>query len=171
MPNIKEVLAKAKPREHTVRICVAGDVAAEYDRLEAELTSTAQWQPQSMAEANPSTALAERMVALQEQMREAEVEFTFRALGKLAWSDLVAQHPSSIEGELVDADSLAPALVAACAVDPEMTPEDVDELFETLNHGQRQKLTEAAWHVNGEATNVPFSLHASAILASLTAEK
>lgn len=171
MPNIKEVLAKAKPREHTVRMCVAGDAAAEYDRLEAQLSSTAQWQPQSMAEANPSSAIAERMVAVQEQMREAEVDFTFRALGKLAWSDLVAEHPSSTEGELFDPETLAPALVAACAVDPEMTREDVDELFETLNMRQRQQLTEAAWHVNGEATSVPFSLHASAILASLTAEK
>jgi hypothetical protein len=171
MPDIKDVLAKIKPREHTVRICLAGDVAAEYDRLEAELSKTAQWQPQSMAEANPSAAIAEKMVAVQERMREAEVEFTFRALGAKAWSDLVAQHPSSKEGESFDPESLAPALVAACAVDPEMTPSDVTELFETLNVGQRQQLTEAAWHVNGEATSVPFSLHASAILASLTAEK
>lgn len=171
MPDIKDIIARARPREHSVRICVSGDLAAEYDRLQAELAAVAAWQPQSMAEENPAAAIARRIAELQEQMREAEVEFTFRALGARAWSDLVAEHPGQTEEEAWDADTLAPALVSACAVDPVMAPEDVDALFEALNVGQRQQLIEAAWQVNGEATAVPFSLHASAILASRTDEK
>ncbi len=104
-------------------------------------------------------------------MKDAEVEFTFRALGAQAWSDLVAAHPGKADGDAWDPDTLAPALVAASAVDPVMTQDDVDELFEALNMGQRQALMDAAWQVNGEATSVPFSLHASAILASRTAER
>ncbi|MER7517775.1 hypothetical protein [Streptomyces sp. NPDC126499] len=168
MPDIKDILAKARPREHSIRICVAGDLAAEYDRLQAELSAVSTWQPQSMAEENPSAAIAERMAELQEQMKDAEVEFTFRALGAKAWSDLVAEHPGKTPDEAWDAETLAPALVSACAVDPAMTPAEVDELFEALNVGQRQQLIDAAWQVNGEATAVPFSLHASAILASRT---
>ncbi|MFP3986876.1 hypothetical protein U9R90_05115 [Streptomyces sp. E11-3] len=171
MPDISEILAKAKPREHTVRICLAGDVAAEVDRLEGELQALGQWTSQSLAEENPGVALAEQIAAARERMREAEVAFTFRALGAKAWSDLVAQHPGKAEGEAWDVDTLAPALVAASAVDPAMSPDQVDELFEQLNHGQREELIGAAWSVNGEATSVPFSLHASAILASHTAEK
>ena len=110
-------------------------------------------------------------VDARERMREAEVPFTFRALGRKAWSDLVADHPSTNEGEAWDADTLPPALVAACAIDPVMTPEDVDALFEQLNEGQREDLIAAAWQVNGEATTVPFALHASAILASHTEQK
>lgn len=168
MPDIKDVLAKARPREHTVRICLAGDVAAEVDRLEAELASLSQWQPESIADQNPGVEIAERIAAARQRMTEAEVEFTFRALGAKAWSDLVAQHPGKTEDEAWDADTLAPALVAASAVDPAMSQADVDELFEALNVGQRQQLIDAAWQVNGEATSVPFSLHASAILASRT---
>lgn len=171
MPDIKEILAKAKPREHTVRICLAGDVAAEVDRLEAELQGVAGWQAQSIADQNPAVAIAEKIAAARERMREAEVPFTFRALGRKAWSDLVADHPSTNEGEAWDADTLPPALVAACAIDPVMTPEDVDALFEQLNEGQREDLIAAAWQVNGEATTVPFALHASAILASHTEQK
>lgn len=171
MPDIKEVLAKAKAREHTVAICLAGDVAAEVERLEAELADASQWQPESIADQHPGLAIAERIAEARERMKAAEVEFTFRALGAKAWSDLVAAHPGKTDGEPWDVDTLAPALVAASAVDPEMTPDDVAELFETLNFAQRQQLIDAAWHVNGEATSVPFSLHASAILASRTAEK
>ncbi|KAB1146832.1 hypothetical protein F7R91_14745 [Streptomyces luteolifulvus] len=168
MPDIKEILAKARPREHTVRICLAGDLAAEVDRLEAELASYAGWQQQSIADQNPAIEVAEKIAAAREAMREAEVPFTFQALGAKAWSDLVAQHPSENEGESWDDESLAPALVAASAKDPVMTPEDVAALFEQLNMGQRQELINAAWTVNGEATAVPFALHASAILASRT---
>ncbi|WP_137991269.1 hypothetical protein [Streptomyces vilmorinianum] len=168
MPDIKDVLKRAKPKEHTIRLCLAGDVAAEVDRLEAELAGLSNWQPQSMADQNPGVAVAERIAAARERMREAEVEFTFRALGAKRWSDLVAQHPGKTPEEAWDADTLAPALVAASAVDPAMTAEDVEALFESLNVGQRQQLIEAAWQVNGEATSIPFSLYASAILASRT---
>lgn len=168
MPDIKEILAKARPREHTVRICLAGDVAAEVERLEAELSAVSNWRSESLAEQHPGIALAEQIAAARERMKEAEVAFTFRALGAKAWSDLVAQHPSEKADEAWDDESLAPALVSASSFDPVMTPEDVAELFEQLNMGQRQELINAAWTVNGEATAVPFALHASAILASRT---
>lgn len=168
MPDIKKILAKAKPRECTVRVCLAGDLAAEVDRLEAQLAAVSEWKPNSIADQHPGVTLAEQIAAARERMRESEVEFTFRALGAQAWSDLVAAHPGKTDGEAWDPDTLAPALVAASAVDPVMTQDDVDALFEALNMGQRQALMDAAWQVNGEATSVPFSLHASAILASHT---
>lgn len=170
MPDIKDVLAKAKRREHTVSICLAGDVAAEVERLEVKLADTSEWQPQSMADRHPGVEIAERITEARERMKESEVAFTFRALGAKAWSDLVAAHPGKNEGEPWDVETLAPALVSASAVDPEMSPDDVDELFEQLNFAQRQQLIDAAWHVNGDAS-IPFSLRASAILASHTGEK
>ncbi|MFR9796635.1 hypothetical protein ACL02U_12125 [Streptomyces sp. MS06] len=171
MPDINDILKKARPREHTVRICLAGDVAAEVERLEAQLAAVSEWKPNSIAEQHPGVELAKKISAAREKMREAEIEFTFRALGAKAWSDLVAQHPSEAEDQAWDADTLAPALVAASSVDPVMSQEQVDELFEQLNNGQRDELIGAAWSVNGEATSVPFSLAASAILASHTGGK
>lgn len=168
MPDIKDVLKKVRPRELTVRVCLAGDVAAEVERLEAQLSSLSEWRPDSIADQNPGVEIAEKIAAARREMQEAEVEFTFRSLGAEAWSDLVAMHPGKTEDAAWDDNTLPPALVAASCVDPEMTPEDLAQLFEALNLGQRQQLIEAAWQVNGEATSVPFSLHASAILASHT---
>jgi hypothetical protein len=171
MPDIKDVLKKVRPRELTVRVCLAGDVAAEVERLEAQLASLSEWRAESIADQNPGVEIAEKIAAARAQMQESEVEFTFRALGAQAWSDLVAMHPGKTDEEAWDADTLQPALVAASCVDPVMTGEELGQLFEALNMGQRQQLIEAAWQVNGEATSVPFSLHASAILASHTAGK
>ncbi|MFE1358859.1 hypothetical protein [Streptomyces harbinensis] len=171
MPDIGDILARVRPREHSVTICLAGDKAAEVERLEAELGRHAGWRPDSMAATDPRREIAERIQALREEMQESEVTLTFRALGARAWSDLVAQHPSTREGEAWDPEALAPALVAASAAEPEMTPEQVAELFEALNHGQREQIIGAAWAVNGEPTSVPFSLLASATLAARGGEK
>ncbi|MGW7359473.1 hypothetical protein ACWGI0_23275 [Streptomyces sp. NPDC054802] len=168
MPDIKDVLKKVRPRELTVPVCLAGDLAAEVERLEAKLSSLSEWRPDSIADQNPGIEIAEKIASARREMQESEVEFTFRALGAEAWSDLVAMHPGKTDEEAWDVDTLQPALVAASCVDPVMTREQLDELFEGLNLGQRQQLLDAAWQVNGEATSVPFSLHASAILASHT---
>ncbi|MFD0429427.1 hypothetical protein ACFQ60_22385 [Streptomyces zhihengii] len=49
-----------------------------------------------------------------------------------------------------------------------MTPEQLDELFEVLNEGQRSEMFDCAYAVNTEATSIPFSVTASGILSSLT---
>lgn len=171
MPDIGEILARARPRERSVTICLAGDLAAEVERLETQLQEVGQWQPGSMADTDPRKDIARRIQELREEMRASETVFTFRALGAKAWSDLVAAHPGKTAAEAWDTETLAPALVSASAIDPQMTPEQVGELFEVLNHGQREALMSAAWEANGEATSVPFSLPASVILASRTGEK
>ena len=171
MPDIGDILSRARRREHSVTICLAGDLAAELDRLDGELQRAADWRPDSLGDEDPRGEIAERIQAVREEMRAAEITFTFRALGAKAWSDIIAQHPAKDQSQAFDAESLAPALVAASSVDPVMSREQVEELFEALNHAQREELMAAAWSVNGEATSVPFSLHASAILASRTAGK
>ena len=40
-----ELLAGASPREVTVQVCLAGDVGAELEALEAELGQLGEWQP------------------------------------------------------------------------------------------------------------------------------
>ena len=62
MPDITEILKRARPRERSVTLCLAGDEAAEVERLErqiAELSDT--WQPESLGAKDPSEALAKRI--------------------------------------------------------------------------------------------------------------
>jgi hypothetical protein len=85
--------------------------------------------------------------------------------------DLEADLSGRDDTEVWNPETLGPALVAASAIDPVMTVEQVGELFEHLNSKQREELLGAAWLVNGEATSVPFSLLASVTLGSRTDEK
>jgi hypothetical protein len=52
-----------------------------------------------------------------------------------------------------------------------MSEEQVAELFEVINEGEIKKLFDGAWDVHNSSDVVPFSLAASALLASLIGEK
>lgn len=169
--DILDVIKRAKPREHTVTVCLAGDDAAEVERLERELASLADaWEPTSLADKHPGEAAAKKIATIRARMQKAQVEFRFRALGATAWSDLLAAHPSENKNEAWNTKTFPIALLAASCIDPAMTPEQATTLCEQLNEGQRLDLHAAAWEVNQGATSVPFSVSASAILSSI-AEK
>lgn len=172
MPDITDILKRAKRREKSVFLCLAGDEVAEIERLERQLASLADtWQPDSLAGADPREKISKQIKAVRERMRKAEVEFKLRALGDKEWSDLVAAHPGKERQQAWDPETFPKALVSACCVDPEMTPDQATELFEVLNEGQRNELMQAAYDVNAEATHIPFSVSASGILGSLIGEK
>ncbi|CAM5681243.1 MULTISPECIES: hypothetical protein [Streptomyces] len=169
MPDITEIIKRAKPREKTVPLYLAGDEAAEVERLEAELAGlSGTWQPDSLGAKHPGEKLAKQIAAARERLKKSKVDFRLRSLGRLAYSDLVAAHPSKDKNQLWDPATFPQALLAECCIEPVMSAEQVAELFEVLNEGQRTELCQAAYDVNAEATSVPFSVSASSILASLT---
>lgn len=99
------------------------------------------------------------------------VKFQFRAVDPTAWSDLLAAHPGRHAEELFNPDTLAPAVVSACAVSPTMTVEQYGRLAKKLTHAQQEELVNAVWNLNTQAAKtVPFSLLASATAASRTGE-
>ncbi|MEU7597277.1 hypothetical protein AB0B79_30235 [Streptomyces sp. NPDC039022] len=169
MPDITEILKRARPRETTVTLYLAGDEAAEVERLEKELAAVSDtWQPDSLSSKPPGEKLAKQIAAARERLKKSAADFRLRALGRLAWSDLVAAHPSKNRDQAWDPETFPQALLAKCCIEPTMKPEQVADLFEVLNEGQRIELCQAAYDVNAEATSVPFSVSASSILASLT---
>jgi hypothetical protein len=158
MPDISELLAGASPRAGTVPVCLAGDAGAELEALEAELGQLGEWQPTSLGETNPAFELQERIAAARERVREAAVEFRFRALGHRAYSNLIAVHPAP-EGstEPYDAGTFLPAVLAACCVEPSLTPAQVDRLLDVVNDGTARILFATALAVNEEPSPIPFS--------------
>lgn len=158
MPDIGELLKQASPREATIRVCLAGDVAAELEALEQELGQLGEWQPTSLAEKNPAFELQERVEECRQRVRDMSVELKFRALGHRAYSDLLAEHPAP-EGskEPYDAGTFLPAVLAACCVEPAMTPAQVDLLLDRVNDGTARVLFATALSVNEEPSPVPFS--------------
>lgn len=172
MADIEALLKKAKPRETTVAVFLAGDVVAEIERLERQLAeaSDGPWKADSLAATDPTKAIAEKIAAARKRLKASEAEFRFRALPDDQWSDLLAAHPGK-EDQLFDPGTFPRALIAACCVDPVMTAEQVDRLFGVLNQAQRNEVFDGAYGVNTEGTSVPFSVTASAILGALGGEK
>jgi len=173
MPSsIEDILAKARPREKTVMVCIRGDLAGEAERLQDELSRVSEdWEPTDLSEVHPGRAIAEQLKTVHAQVREAEEPFVLRYIGDKAYSDLIAAHPSKDEREAFDSEAFPRALVAASCVQPVMSEEQVTALFEVINEGEIKKLFDAAWDVHNSSDVVPFSLAASALLASLIGEK
>ena len=172
--DIEALLKRAKPRETTVAVYLAGDLVADIERLERQLADAGgtQWQADSLASKNPAVVIADKIEAARKRLKASEEEFRFRALSDDQWSDLLAAHPpKDPEKNLFDPDTFPRALIAACCIDPVMSPEQVDRLFAVLNQAQRNEIFDGAYGVNTEGTAVPFSLNASAILGAPGDEK
>lgn len=165
--SIEDVLAQARPKATTVRVCLRGDLLAEHDRLEAEL---AEVRRQDALSNRPSTAaeVAGRIEALQAQIEASSVQFTFHAVGQKRWTDLLVEHPPSEEdreeGAAFDRRTFPVAALAASCVEPAMTQEQAARLYEVCNFGQWEQLWGACIAANVEGTSVPFSFAASAVL-------
>jgi len=170
--SIEDILAKARPREKTVMVCIRGDLAGEAERLQDKLSRVSEdWEPTDLSEVHPGRAIAEQLKVVHAQVREAEEPFVLRYIGDRAYSDLMAAHPSQDANEGFDSEAFPRALVAASCVQPVMTEEQVAALFEVINEGEIKKLFDAAWDVHNSSDVIPFSLAASALLASLIGEK
>lgn len=171
MTDITEIIGRIRRPERTVTIPLRGDLLAEWDELEQALDDAAAEQSTSLAEASPSRGIAERMDALRGEIRESEQTFRFRGLTDRALSDLTAKHPPRDgKDETWNPETFVPALIAACAVDPAMTPEQATALISELHRASANKLFGGAWYASTGAVDVPFSERASEILRSTGAK-
>lgn len=192
--NIKQMLKAAKLPETTVPICLRGDLQAEFEAAERELAE-AERKPADSLAGNGARAIAERIEALREQMREHTIDFRLRALHRHAWKALRDKHParrkedgSADERDMfvgVNLDAILDELIRVCLVAPELDEEDwrtllgdtdeerarLDAAGEPVEEGtltdrQWNQLADAAWTLNRGEVSVPFSRAASKILNS-----
>lgn len=162
---MKDILATVKPVEKSVTLCLAGDLQARFEDLERRLSAAVRSPHATLGSGEEERRLADAIQAVRAEMAEQEVTFHFRALSARKWSDLMAEHPGrSGKDEAFNVDTFPDALIAACAVDPEMTPEEVKELGDSLSNAQFSTLFDCAWGCNQSALDVPFSVLASQAL-------
>lgn len=178
MRNFKTMLAEAKLPERTVEICLRGDLAADHEALERDLERAENTGADSLA-GSGATALAERIEALEAEMREHTYTFRLRALPRPQWRALVAEHPprKADDGSVVDsdrigvnADTFYEAIIRACLIDPELTDEEWASLAEALTDRQYEDLADLAWALNRREVDIPFSLAASRMRQASAAE-
>jgi hypothetical protein len=165
--NIEEILAQAKPKTVTVRVCLRGDLLAEHDELERQLVEARRLDESELRHAE-APHIAEQVQELERQIDAAAVPFTFTAIGQKAWSDLLAQYPPTDEDRAqryeFNPKAFPQAAIAASASDPQISPEQAHKLYAALNFGQWQQLWSGCLDANVEGTSVPFSGAASVIL-------
>ena len=93
-----------------------------------------------------------------------EVTLKYQAIGMRAYDRLVAKHPPKpeqrAEGASFDIDSFAPALIAACSVDPEITPSEAKQIWdsEDWSRGDVMVLFRNAVELNNRGLDIPFSV-------------
>lgn len=87
-----------------------------------------------------------------------------QALGQKPYDDLLATFPPTKDqrekGASYDEDRFAPALIAACLVEPVLTVGQVTQLFEDedWSRGELGELYRRCLEVNHSGTSVPFSV-------------
>lgn len=180
LKNFKAMMAEAKLPEATVEICLRGDLVADFEELDRQLTEAEETREKSnsLDGGSVSAEIAEKMEVLRIDMREYTYPFRVRALPKREFRALVNEHPprstkndgGETEINQVDAlfnvnvDSFFDAMVKRSIVDPELTPSEYSDLVdEKLTDNQFESLALRCWRLNKNDVDIPFSSAASKI--------
>jgi hypothetical protein len=151
----------------TVSLCLAGEMVEEIGRLEQQLADVPP--PSNIAEPSPKQAIAERIVALQEGMRDATVDFHLQALPSRKWGALFADQPRREEGEAAEVweprwFAWQARIVSASCVDPVMDVDQVGELVDLLHFRAWIELYTKSYVLNMGEVDVPNSEAASELI-------
>lgn len=98
-----------------------------------------------------------------EEGEQHEIELKFVSIGAKAYDKLAAKHPPTaeqrLEGNSFNTETFAPALIAACCVDPIMSEAEAKQLWnsDTWSRGDRLSIYRAAVEVNNTGMDIPFS--------------
>jgi hypothetical protein len=171
MSALSDVLAHAKRPERRVPVCLRGDLIAEIEALNDELLNfrTGLNNQATLASKGDERKVAQRIQELQEEMRQATIEFRLQGLNRSEWAALVADHPptqeQAREGYVYNIETLPADLIRRCLMDPTPTDEEWAQLLDNITSGQFEGLAEVATTVSRtKVVDVPFSLAASATL-------
>jgi hypothetical protein len=158
-----------KPVTEKVLICLDGDVAEEWNAIEAEVTEArdrrdAQDRFGSGADDATVRALEDaeaRLEALRPAFEESKEEFVFRSLGRPRFEALLDEHAPTdeqvqrnrgkgLEPPEFNPDSFPPVICHATCISHEWSIEDWKDLFadEAWNAAELTLLTNAAYTVN-----------------------
>jgi|SRR5262245_23109078 len=92
-----------------------------------------------------------------------EVTLKYQAIGMRNYDRLVSKHPPKpdqrADGASFDIDTFAPALIAACSVEPEISLEQAKEIWnsEDWSRGDVMVLFRNAVELNNRGLDIPFS--------------
>lgn len=134
-----------KPVRRTVRICMDSELAERVQEVERELQFTRIEADTNKEDAEIAARLAEQEARYKEAVdaaTERSVKFVFRSIGRKSFENILRAHPPTEEQKKQaedrgedpndldwNPDTFPPALVAATLVEPDLTEEQVNEIF------------------------------------------
>lgn len=153
--------ARRKPREATTWILLDHDLVVRVEELRRRVRD-AEVGDQRENRIPQAPALRAELERLEQQIEDAAVAFRFRALPRREYRALLDDHKDDTGEKRWDTETFPPALIAACAVDPEMTLEQAQTVYSEWDDNQAFTLFSAALMVNEGESKVPFTVRSSA---------
>lgn len=162
--GIDELKATVKRRRVTVRVLLDNALLEQHAALSAELDRVVV-EDSNLNRIPQQFALTDQVLAAEQAITDAEVEFTFEGIGNARWLDLVAQHPPTdedrAEGSPFHGREFPAAAVAATCETPELSFEDALWLVDELDQATWTQIWQACLLANLGDTTRPKSLTAS----------
>lgn len=167
MTDIDQILGAVELPETSTQIVLKASLQAQFDDLNRQLEVAREKTNKTTLAGSPEVVeLAQLVEAIREEMREHTVTIRLRALPKRAWQSLIDQHPprEGVDPSDYNNDTFPVAALAACAVEPKISPEKAGMLIDRLSSGQWSTLWTAVVGLNVYEVDIPFSATASAVL-------
>ena len=170
MLSIDELLTEARRPERIAPICLRGDLQADWEQATRDLSKIVDADGVPLPDpdgaigdttnAGRAVELTARIADLEQQMRGAMRHVRFRGLPSDEWPVFVKEHAKpNAEDEGVEFDI---QLVAATAVEPTLSVDQVRQLRKVINNSQWRALADTAYSACAHGgVDVPKSLSAS----------
>jgi hypothetical protein len=178
LSDISSILARRKPRRASVRLSLDGELESRIGELRNQIKRAKARDAMNQGFVSDVAKLEAELAELVVQADDGATEFVFQAITRSALEELKREHPTTpeqweryresvqdvpvmiglnMQAPEFDWVGMAPALLAACAVEPKMTLGEAQALWDTLSDAEAAQLFDAAWKVNQQAATRPFS--------------
>jgi hypothetical protein len=161
--SAKDLLAKTSPPERVKRICLNGNLRGERDALREELDELSQDTVPKMGGDPRALELAQRITAIEAEMASEAVTFRFRAVSRWRLKEIQKQFPTEEKYAEWDVEAGATTLISECLVDPKLSVDELQAIFDRGNSRLPDELFSAAWLVCNQENDLPKSARASAM--------
>jgi hypothetical protein len=171
--TMADILAKKRPNTRTIDIIVDSDLAGEIRLKEAELEQAQAKKKRGKGSlADGMSQIEQALDEMYERAAEGVVTFTFQDIGRKSFDDLVMAHKPTPEqkkhvadlgGGILEynTDTFPPALISAAAIDPEISLDEAETIFDQWGSADAEILFTTALLVCKERTSVPLSKNGS----------
>lgn len=174
MLDFDKLLEEAAPSETTVRLCLSGPLVRRYEEVKervdartAQAATDADTRLGGRRRTDPEQDELDRLIT---EIQDHTATFTLRAMTRDQFIEFVAEkrfevrrdragepHPADARMGL-NSQTFVPELVRASVADPDLSDDTRwARLVEVLTAVQMERLFGAAWDLNKEDREVPFS--------------